>query len=246
MTLERVNGNQRFSVRASTWNAFIDAAKAEKVRSHQPVRNIIPSPAASNLCVLVKNQTGTDLEAGNAVKLGDPVVFPTGNVNTWRDKINFECEEPDSDTSGGAVLAEPLEDGKIGKAFIAGVVACQISVTNEFLKWCDLDDGSYRLHTKPEGSHEILYKQSGTGLKYAYVRLGIPRDVEVAGKADSDITTGSTGTVSMWENGSDTLYNITAHLDWMHGSEQVSSGKEVIVKWFAHERRWRIVGAECE
>lgn len=68
------------------------------------------------------------------------------------------------------------------------------------------------------------------------------------GKADADITVDGSGAVSIW-NGSplaDSGTNITAHLDWMHGSEKVSSGKEVAIMYFADEDKWRIIGAECE
>ena len=67
------------------------------------------------------------------------------------------------------------------------------------------------------------------------------------GKADADITAGSTGTVSIWRDGADTTEDVTGvKLDWMAGTTQVSSGKEVMITWFADESIWRITGAECE
>lgn len=73
------------------------------------------------------------------------------------------------------------------------------------------------------------------------------------GKADSDITAGSTGTVSLWQKNpstgtlEDTGDNVTAYLDWMHGSEDVSSGKQVVIARFGeYGGIWRIIGAECE
>ena len=67
------------------------------------------------------------------------------------------------------------------------------------------------------------------------------------GKADADIAVGATGTISIWRDGSDTTENIEdVKLDWMAGTTQVSSGKEVMITWFADEGIWRITGAECE
>lgn len=71
------------------------------------------------------------------------------------------------------------------------------------------------------------------------------------GKADSAITADSTGTISIYEwDGStlsDTGDNIEdVRLDWMHGNEDISSGKEVLIMWFPAEKIWRIIGAECE
>lgn len=66
------------------------------------------------------------------------------------------------------------------------------------------------------------------------------------GKADSTISYDNSGTVSLWDASSDTTDNVTAHLDWMHGDANISSGKEVLIAWFPLEGLWRIIGAECE
>lgn len=66
------------------------------------------------------------------------------------------------------------------------------------------------------------------------------------GKTDSLITFGGNGVVSIYRNGIDTTENETAKLDWMHGDEDISSGKEVLIMRFADEGIWRIIGAECE
>jgi hypothetical protein len=66
------------------------------------------------------------------------------------------------------------------------------------------------------------------------------------GKADANIAVDATGTISIWRDGADTTENEDAKLDWMAGTTQVSSGKEVMITWFADEGIWRITGAECE
>lgn len=98
--------------------------------------------------------------------------------------------------------------------------------------------------------------QSGGG---GFVR--VPRNVRgrsggtnlKIGKADSTITAGSTGTVSVWQKNAstgtleDTGDNVTVYLDWMHGSEDVSSGKQVLIARFSeYGGIWRVIGAECE
>jgi len=70
--------------------------------------------------------------------------------------------------------------------------------------------------------------------------------VQRIGKTDSTITDGSSGVVSLWDANADTGANITAHLDWMTGSEDISSGTEVLITWFPIEGKWRITGADCE
>lgn len=66
------------------------------------------------------------------------------------------------------------------------------------------------------------------------------------GKALADITVGSTGTIEIWRDGSNTQTTEEAKLDWMAGADQVSLGKEVMITWFGDEGIWRITGAECE
>ena len=109
------------------------------------------------------------------------------------------------------------------------------------------DDFAYEIEvynpfgfTSSVGNQMIEYS-----IEYNRFVLAQPQTVKI-GKADADITVGSTGTVSIWRDGSDTTENEDAKLDWMAGTTQVSSGKEVMITWFADEGIWRITGAECE
>lgn len=92
----------------------------------------------------------------------------------------------------------------------------------------------------------IWHEQAGQ-----FVPLNAP--MERRGVADSEIVVGSSGVVSLWRHDGDALVdterNLIAHLDWMHGSDtdnNISAGKQVIVRYFVDSRRWTIVAAECE
>lgn len=69
------------------------------------------------------------------------------------------------------------------------------------------------------------------------------------GKTVSDIEPDQSGSVTVWD-GSDGTPTETdeviedVQLDWMHGGEQVSQGKEVAIMLFGDT--WRIMWAECE
>ena len=113
------------------------------------------------------------------------------------------------------------------------------------------DDAAYEIsvynplgEAVPSGDRLVSYS-----LEYnRFLALASPSDQTVKiGKADADITVGSTGTISIWRNGIDTGENIeNVDLDWMAGATDVSAGKEVMITWFADEGLWRITGAECE
>ena len=92
------------------------------------------------------------------------------------------------------------------------------------------------------GSHSVEYSK----VYGCFVFSGLGQTVKI-GKADAAITAGSTGTISIWRDGADTTENIEdVELDWMHGSTDVSLGKQVMITYFADEAIWRITGAECE
>ena len=94
----------------------------------------------------------------------------------------------------------------------------------------------------PSGDHLLSYS-----LEYnRFIVLVAGGQTVKIGKADADIAVDATGTISIWRDGSDTTEDEDAKLDWMAGTTQVSSGKEVMITWFADEGIWRITGAECE
>lgn len=67
------------------------------------------------------------------------------------------------------------------------------------------------------------------------------------GKASGGITAGSSGTVQIWDSvGAVTDATVTAYLTWMHNSENMTGGKEVIIKYFPEHGKWIIIGRECE
>ena len=91
----------------------------------------------------------------------------------------------------------------------------------------------------------LVYGDIDTDMLYGTTDIGT---VIKHAKADGAITFGSSGTVSIWDGSTlaDTTVNVTAYLDWMHGSENISSGKELLIQWFPNRGKWQIIGADCE
>lgn len=70
------------------------------------------------------------------------------------------------------------------------------------------------------------------------------------GKANADITSGNSGTITIWRRDGSTApaattETVVANFDWL-STETISSGKMVLIQFFDDENAWRIVGAECE
>ena len=65
-------------------------------------------------------------------------------------------------------------------------------------------------------------------------------------KSMVEIKPGSSGSAEIFEGGRPTGSRVDAWLNWMHNNEPISSGKEMLIKWFPDEGKWVIIGAECE
>jgi hypothetical protein len=246
MTFKRVSRGDPITIPAATWNAVLDVT--EEVKARPGVKNVYTDDETRGTTVVIRNDTGADRALGDCVDLGDPLTSPAADVDQFGARAWFEGKTPSATDMGGAVLAEPIPAGEYGLAFVSGVVSARVSVltSTDWLRRCDLGT-NHVMSLKPNGSHQVLWFESGTGTKWATVRLGVPQDVCVACVPDGNVAAGGSGTVSVYQNGSDTNLNLSpVYLDWMHNDEGITAGKQCIAKWFACEKRWRFIGAECE
>ena len=128
-----------------------------------------------------------------------PIIDPTTNDNEFKNRVALSCVTPAVDTHEGkfVILAEPIATGKIGRAYAAGVCPVQIIVLDEdaeAYQFADIFDGyGLGLFADPNGSASILWKEEGTGLKWAIVRFGnrqrmgvFPVDLTQVGGAQGD------------------------------------------------------------
>jgi hypothetical protein len=69
-----------------------------------------------------------------------------------------------------AILQVPLESEKLGKALLQGITPAKIKIGNESHKFAKLD--ASELVSTSSGTGRILWKESGTGEKWALLQLG--------------------------------------------------------------------------
>ena len=69
--------------------------------------------------------------------------------------------------------------------------------------------------------------------------------IEVRGKLDATLNSGSSATVSIWAGGSDTTANLTGYAPATLSSGSIASAKHVRMKWDRTDSRWEVVSAEC-
>lgn len=256
MPIKQVTSGQAIEpeVKARPWNDFVRTANAVQLAdlNSQTIINEVPRevPATS-----VKAEVSGNVEYRQALGLVNPSLLPTDRE--WRGRMLFA---PSSPLRGQfAMTRREARAGDYAEADAGGIVQCklQVDTNGEWIDRADIDPtDATRLRAVPNGSAQILWKDTGTGVKDAIVRIGNPDYVVVVGKSVGTITAGSsTGQMEVWNNtttqtgyiiGTGGTLDEPIYLDWMAGGLDISADKEIAIVWFPHEGLWRVMHAECE
>lgn len=171
--LEKVQSGQPLVIRAGDYNAMIEAAR--DFRRRQQSQSWWPSLPGETF-VRIKNNTGANRGRFEVVGLGDPLFDPATAEDAFKDQLAFIGQMPTIDHEGKfAILLEPVPAGKLGRACLFGVCPTQIIITDEAHAFADIYPSvTATLYGAESGAAQILWKQSGTGLKWAMVRIGSP------------------------------------------------------------------------
>ncbi len=174
-SLKKVKSGDRLQIPAQAYNAFVDAALDFRSRQH----NVKTPPAggwSSSGSVKIKNISGTDV--GRFQVLGiDGVVFdPQAALQAFQSETIFTGNIPSlANHSGGrfVICAGPIPNGTIASAWASGICPVQVEITSESHACAEIVEGLVSNLTSVEGgSCQILWKEAGTGLKWALVRFG--------------------------------------------------------------------------
>lgn len=155
------------------YNAMIDAARYVQQRrgdggAGRPTDSIGQMPA------LVHNDSGSDVGRFAVLSIGDPIILPSTSEDGFAERLCFVGDTPATGDEGKYVVTlEPIPDGSIGQAVLAGAVQCVLYVNSESDTYAEISDGhADYLATATTGSARILWKASGTGEVWGVVRLG--------------------------------------------------------------------------
>lgn len=245
--LKKVLPGQDLSIPAQAYNAFIDAALAHRGAKSQSVAANERQYSRHPGLVRVRNNTAGVFARFAPVGLNGVAIEPSAYLASFQNTPIFNAVAPGASTYLGkfAVLQEPLASGLVGDAVLSGITVAQISVQHATHDRADVDaSGGTSLVTSYYGGAEILYAESGTGTRWAVLRIGSFVAPVLKATADAEIAVGSSGSVTIKRTGVG-AQTVTAHLNWMDGSQKVSSGNELLVQFFRDENKWIIVGAEC-
>jgi hypothetical protein len=98
-------------------NHLVDIVNAWRDGRLSPRPRSVAQPTDNNNVVSIKNQTGANLKAGEAVRLGEYLLNEKNPKLRW-----YEGNAIDATFSPRiAIAAEPIPDGKIGLAYVGGM-----------------------------------------------------------------------------------------------------------------------------
>lgn len=184
MAEESVQAGDPLQIEARIWNRLVSLLGARG----QLGAERLPSPVTGADVIRVRNDTGSALSAYHVVGVGAPEITPTLNLEQFQRSLIFSGGAPAS--GAFAVVLEPIPAGEIGRAVVSGVVPVQLDVSaaadsaGHVRAEADAGDAT-ALDLAQSGSARVLWRESGSGTKWALVRLS-----DVPG-----------GTSAAWESG---------------------------------------------
>jgi len=205
MTLRKVLAGEPFVAPASTWNAFIDAAQDFKNRTADIGRQPVAGFRSSGI-ITVKNESGAARRQFDVLGLDEPIFLPGGGSSdaaekSFRNFVAFRGQMPSKNEHVGkfVVLIEPLAAGAVGKGCVSGVCQVRVNVTDVDHEFAELADGKADvLESGDTGSAKILWKEDGTGQKWAVVHLGASASVVAIYARITSSGGGDGGTYTSW------------------------------------------------
>lgn len=163
---------QPFKPSAAQFAAFIDAARAHRESQRSGSGPGINTADSSRLWI--RNDSGADVEQFGVLQIAEPEITPSEDAATFHQFPLFSGVAPDSSLSRQlCIVLQPLGAGETGPALASGCAWCQIDVGSEADEWAAAaaDETGSLVSTTTGGFARILWKESGTGLKWAFVRI---------------------------------------------------------------------------
>jgi hypothetical protein len=127
--------------------------------------------------VHVRNNSGFAVDRFDVLGLDEAAYDPlvAAEHELFKFRVLFEGVTPVSGSHEGrfGILKQDLQPGEIGEALVDGVTVCTVNVQDVAQEYCDInDDDRVDLLTAWGGSARILWKEAGTGQRWAIVHLG--------------------------------------------------------------------------
>ena len=177
--LKKVSSGDPFEPTADTWNSFVIAAQYVQQRQINITSSVRGRDTKPGI-VLIRNKSGEDCFQFAALGIDDVIIKPggTGHQEFRNRTLTFDCKKLcDIDQAKRhemrfVILQEPIPQDKCGRAMISGTTPAVLDVKDEKHDYAwPIADNSALLETAVFGVCRILWKESGTGEKWAVVQF---------------------------------------------------------------------------
>lgn len=198
--LKKVQSGDRLRIPARAYNSFVDAANDLRQRQQNRQQQATPHQRDSGI-ILVRNSAGSNCPRFGVLGISAPIVAP-GIGEEFKNRIALDGVVPSDPAHVGrfVITLEPAKTSQIVSAVVSGACVVQIDVEDEAHGYAEIDDGNFlQLRSATSGSR-ILWKESGTGTKWAIVHLGVAPSVGMI-------------PVKVWQDGGSTDGNATSPCD---------------------------------
>ncbi|MCC6320051.1 MAG: hypothetical protein IT438_01275 [Phycisphaerales bacterium] len=173
----KVRSGSPLRIPAAAYNAFVDAAV--DLRRRERTTNAGPSlePAQRGI-VLVRNDSDDEIEPYHALAITGVLVLPDSEdqERTFhsRTPLTAEVATEESPSLSFVLALQPIKPGDLGRCVLTGVTPARVFITNETDTTCELAPEETVLASTPMGGIPILWKEEGTGEKWAVIEMGQP------------------------------------------------------------------------
>lgn len=167
----KVQRGEKLRISARAYNGLLDllregdAGGSGKAEGKTRQTGIVP----------VKNASDANLGRFAVLGIDGPLFTPDENSDFFQRAAALRGIKPTQALHAGKffVLAEPIAAGGVGRAYVAGVFPALVNVTDAGHGFADVaDNSSDYLASASAGAAQVLWKESGTGVKLALVRIG--------------------------------------------------------------------------
>ena len=207
--MEKVKAGDSVVIRASTWNAFIDAANFTQQMKQNRLGYGLKSGNGFGIIPL-KNCESQTYDRFSALVITGICITPDTNRDEFVScPAVFQGNKmtEDREDKPYAITLEPIQAGEIGRAMIMGITPAKVTVN-------DSEDGyavpkagssSGEMESATTGVARILWKGSGSGSQWCILQLGGAGSGEGGEKALMCKVTGGSATagyqVTVYPNG---------------------------------------------
>lgn len=188
-----------------TWNALVEGELRDRVpkkQLQQPAPFALPSTVLVQLIWL----GSTSVPPGSVVVLTDPPREYGDDPSVPFSTLQFKCIAPTTATldSPFAITTTPLDvlTGKksMGWGYIPNACWAQVSINDAGDESLELANASTRLQSSSGGRVPIIWKPSGTGVKWCIVQLPLQGGIRFA-RVTTEISAATNQLTANWGTG---------------------------------------------